>query len=60
MNYAWASQLKKTEVKPSLPLDAIVHENQYNEEKYEKLLDDYDQTLGIYYQQRSSHNKQTT
>lgn len=48
---------EKNEVKPRLPLDAILHENVYNEEKYEGLLDDYDQTMSNYYQQRSTNNK---
>lgn len=51
---------EKNEVKPRLPLDAILHENQYNVEKYGSLLDEYDQTMSTYYQQRSSNNKQTT
>ena len=51
--------IEKNEVKPRLPLDAIIHENQYNEEKYEGLLDEYDQTMSTYYQQRSSNTKQT-
>lgn len=50
---------KRNEVKPRLPLDAILHENQYNEEKYESLLDEYDQTMNAYYQLRSANNKQT-
>ncbi|MED3562036.1 oxygen-insensitive NADPH nitroreductase [Bacillus xiapuensis] len=50
---------ERNEVKPRLPLDAIVHENQYNAEKYESLLDEYDQTMNTYYQQRSTNNKQT-
>ncbi|MFE0561818.1 oxygen-insensitive NADPH nitroreductase [Priestia megaterium] len=51
---------EKNEVKPRLPLDAIVHENQYDVGKYDGLLEEYDQTLKTYYQQRSSNNKQTT
>ncbi|WP_310179315.1 oxygen-insensitive NADPH nitroreductase [Neobacillus niacini] len=50
---------ERNEVKPRLPLDAILHENQYDEEKYDSLLDEFDQTMNTYYQQRSTNNKQT-
>ncbi|WP_423799914.1 oxygen-insensitive NADPH nitroreductase [Neobacillus sp. SAB-20_R2A] len=50
---------ERNEVKPRLPLDAILHENVYDEEKYESLLDDYDQTMSSYYQMRSTNNKNT-
>lgn len=49
----------KNEVKPRLPMEAIIHENVYNEEKYPDLLDEYDQIMNDYYHKRSSNNKDT-
>ncbi|MCM3315071.1 oxygen-insensitive NADPH nitroreductase [Rummeliibacillus stabekisii] len=48
---------KRNETKPRLPLDAVLHENSYDEEKYDTLLDEYDATLEEYYQHRSSNQK---
>ncbi|AMX00764.1 oxygen-insensitive NADPH nitroreductase [Rummeliibacillus stabekisii] len=48
---------KRNETKPRLPLDAVLHENGYDEEKYDTLLDEYDATLEEYYQHRSSNQK---
>ncbi|OLN22193.1 nitroreductase A [Domibacillus antri] len=45
------------EVKPRLPVEAILHTNEYDETKYETLLDDYDETMRQYYASRSSNNK---
>jgi len=47
------------EVKPRLPVDAILHENGYNSEKYQTLLPVYDKTLEEYYASRSSNQKAT-
>lgn len=47
------------EVKPRLPVDAILHENGYNSEKYASLLPAYDKTLEEYYASRSSNQKAT-
>ena len=47
------------EVKPRLPVDAILHENGYNSEKYQTLLPAYDKTLEEYYASRSSNQKAT-
>lgn len=47
------------EVKPRLPVDAILHENSYNTEKYQTLLPAYDKTLEEYYASRSSNQKAT-
>ncbi len=47
------------EVKPRLPVDAILHENGYNSEKYQTLLPAYDKTLEEYYSSRSSNQKST-
>lgn len=48
---------KRNETKPRLPLDAVLHENSYDVEKYDHLLDDYDATLEKYYASRSSNQK---
>ncbi|MGG0655680.1 NADPH-dependent oxidoreductase [Rummeliibacillus pycnus] len=48
---------KRNETKPRLPLDAVLHENGYDVEKYDQLLDEYDATLEKYYASRSSNQK---
>ncbi len=48
---------KRNEAKPRLPLDAVLHENSYDVEKYDQLLDAYDATLEQYYASRSSNQK---
>lgn len=48
------------EVKPRLPIEAIVHENAYDTEKYDTLLPAYDQTIQEYYVNRSSNAKEST
>ena len=48
------------EVKPRLPVEAILHENQYDEAKYETLLPAYDETMAQYYEARSTNQKQAT
>lgn len=48
---------KKNETKPRLPVAAVLHENIYDEEKYDTLLDEYDQTMEQYYASRSSNQK---
>lgn len=45
------------EVKPRLPVAAILHENDYNEAKYAKILPEYDKTMQDYYASRSSNQK---
>ncbi|SEQ97652.1 oxygen-insensitive NADPH nitroreductase [Piscibacillus halophilus] len=47
-------------VKPRLPVEAILHENQYDETKYEQMISDYDQTMSEYYQTRLTNRRQTT
>lgn len=42
------------EVKPRLPVEAILHEDTYNEQKYERILEDYDKIMENYYKQRTS------
>src|SRR5690606_10012555 len=51
---------QQNEVKPRLPLQAVVHENEYNEEKYETLLDEYDETMKKYYLRRTKNKKELT
>lgn len=46
-------------VKPRLPVEAILHENVYNEAKYGPILDMYDEKMSSYYQERLSNNKDT-
>lgn len=48
------------EVKPRLPVEAILHENEYNETKYETLLPEYDATIQEYYERRSTNQKSET
>lgn len=47
------------EVKPRLPVDVIVHENQYQPLNLEDI-QTYDQTMQDYYTSRSSNQKQST
>ena len=48
---------KRNETKPRLPVAAVLHENSYNVEQYDHLLDDYDATMESYYASRSSNQK---
>lgn len=48
---------KVNDTKPRLPVEAIIHENGYDEEKYEELLTQYDETLGNYYLNRNANQK---
>lgn len=48
---------EKNDVKPRLPVEAILHENDYNEEKYETILPAYDKTIQDYYGSRGSNQK---
>nr|WP_139311056.1 oxygen-insensitive NADPH nitroreductase [Paenisporosarcina indica] len=47
------------EVKPRLPVEAILHENGYDSEKYHSLLSAYDKTMEEYYETRGSNQKST-
>lgn len=51
---------KRNETKPRLPVAAVLHENSYNVEQYDTLLDEYDATMEAYYASRSSNNKTAT
>lgn len=48
---------KVNETKPRLPVEAVLHENEYNVEKYDELLDEYDAIMEKYYASRSSNQK---
>ncbi|MGE7111315.1 class II chromate reductase ChrR [Lysinibacillus sp. NPDC047702] len=48
---------RRNEVKPRLPVAAILHENEYNAQQYEKLLPNYNETMEAYYNSRSSNRK---
>lgn len=47
------------EVKPRLPIEAVLHENYYNTAQYETLLPQYDETMNNYYLHRGSNQKNT-
>lgn len=49
--------VKRNEVKPRLPVAAVLHENEYNIKKYDTLLSDYNETLENYYTSRTSNRK---
>lgn len=51
---------KRNETKPRLPVAAVLHENSYNVEQYDYLLDEYDLTMEHYYASRSSNQKMAT
>lgn len=51
---------RQNEVKPRLPVAAILHENAYDSSKYEALLKEYDQTMEAYYASRGSNQKVAT
>ena len=51
---------QQNEVKPRLPVDAILHENIYDCSKYEELLNKYDQIVENYYANRGSNQKVAT
>lgn len=48
---------KRNETKPRLPVAAILHENEYDTDKYTTLLDEYDEIMENYYASRSSNQK---
>ncbi|WP_143180127.1 oxygen-insensitive NADPH nitroreductase [Domibacillus mangrovi] len=45
------------EVKPRLPVEAVLHTNEYNETKYDGILSEYDDVIRAYYANRSTNNK---
>lgn len=45
------------EVKPRLPVEAVLHENEYDEAKYAEILPAYDETIMAYYAARSNNQK---
>lgn len=48
---------RRNEVKPRLPVAAVLHENEYDADKYDTLLPAYNETLEAYYNSRSSNRK---
>jgi FMN reductase (NADPH) len=48
------------EVKPRLPVEAIIHENSYNGDKYDHIIPAYDKTMNDYYMSRGSNQKDAT
>ncbi|MBD7983860.1 oxygen-insensitive NADPH nitroreductase [Sporosarcina sp. Sa2YVA2] len=48
---------EENEVKPRLPVEAIIHENGYDLTKYDEILPAYDDTMNAYYQSRGSNQK---
>lgn len=52
--------VKINEVKPRLPVEAIVHEDEYNKEKYEEQLNTYDDITQAYYKKRTNNRKDFT
>jgi FMN reductase (NADPH) len=44
-------------VKPRLPVDAIIHENGYDADKYDEIIPAYDETMNDYYLSRGSNCK---
>lgn len=51
---------EQNETKPRLPVEAVLHENTYDAEKYDSLLPAYDETIQAYYNKRSSNQKTAT
>ena len=45
------------EVKPRLPIEAIIHENNYDGDKYDQLIPAYDETMNAYYLSRGANQK---
>lgn len=48
---------KQNQVKPRLPLQAILHKECYDANKYSALLSQYDHTMQTYYQTRNANQK---
>lgn len=51
---------KKNEVKPRLPVSAIIHDDHYDIEKYDTLIQQYDETMNEYYKRRTNNKKDIT
>src|SRR5690625_3672080 len=52
--------VKRNEVKPRLPIEAIVHEDKYDQNKYQEQLKTYDQITKEYYMKRTNNRKDFT
>ncbi len=51
----WPS--KKNAVKPRMPVVSVLHQDNYDEERVAKSVDDYDELMSEYYGSRSSNSK---
>lgn len=51
---------EENEVKPRFPIEAVVHENTYQKEKYDDLIPAYNEAMQDYYQTRGTNQKNTT
>jgi len=51
---------EENEVKPRLPVESIIHEDAYDEAKYDEQLKMYDHMMHEYYKRRSTNQKETT
>src|SRR5699024_2527534 len=51
---------KTNEVKPRLPLEAVVHVDSYDETKYDEILKEYDETYNNYIKVRTNNKKNIT
>lgn len=52
--------VKLNEVKPRLPVEAIVHEDRYDNEKYDEQFNTYDEITQAYYKKRTNNRKDFT
>lgn len=50
---------EEQQVKPRLPVAAILHENSYDSKKYSRILNTYDETMATYYADRTTNKKVT-
>jgi len=48
---------EQQQVKLRLPVEAILHENTYDTQKYHEIIEEYDQILGDYYKNRLTNTK---
>lgn len=51
---------EQNEIKPRLPVESIIHVDQYDVAKYESQLKEYDETMKEYYSNRAANQKDMT
>lgn len=51
---------EQNEVKPRLPVESVIHVDGYDETKYEKQIEAYDELMQNYYSKRNSNQKNMT